>query len=119
MENGTDPPGKPAVEFDKIIATTPSTNPQSPRSVSSTANKERWEKLQNLNDLYDQGFITLAEYQERKAQLIDQLTGTRGGTAAAGKSPRGKSSNVPQKVPYKARFSFCILSNARNTYSIP
>ncbi len=105
-------------------------NPQSPRSVSSrtggeTASKERWEKLQNLNDLYDQGFITLAEFHERKAQLIDELTGTRG-TASGVKSPR-KSNSVPQKIPYKvftnnvvfafydfAHIVFCFRRIARN-----
>ena len=103
---GNGPPF-PTSPPDNSKSDTPSTKVQSPRSVaaskagSETASKERWEKLQNLNDLYDQGFITLEEYKERKAQIINELTGTRG-TASLNKSPR-KNATVPQKVPYKVR----------------
>lgn len=34
-------------------------------------------RLQQLRDLYEQGFITQVEYNERKAQLVDDLTGTK------------------------------------------
>eukprot|EP00475_Leptophrys_vorax_P003212 TRINITY_DN11872_c0_g1_i5.p1 TRINITY_DN11872_c0_g1~~TRINITY_DN11872_c0_g1_i5.p1 ORF type:complete len:354 (+),score=62.36 TRINITY_DN11872_c0_g1_i5:221-1282(+) len=39
-------------------------------------NDSRWQQLQNLKDLYENGFMTKEEYALRKQQLIDELTGT-------------------------------------------
>jgi len=38
---------------------------------------EKWDKLRNLKALYEQGFILEEEFQARRAQLIDLLTGTK------------------------------------------
>jgi len=51
-------------------------------SVVKTAGKttkgqdDRWTKLSSLKALYDEGFITVAEYKDRKSQLVDEITGT-------------------------------------------
>lgn len=41
----------------------------------SKNNNTKWQRLLNLKDLYDEGFITLEEYKQRKLQLVDELTG--------------------------------------------
>jgi hypothetical protein len=35
-----------------------------------------WTKLSNLQRLYDEGFLTVTDFKERKSQLVDNLTGT-------------------------------------------
>jgi hypothetical protein len=46
-------------------------------AVGSTQQQDKMQKLSFLTDLYDQGYITVVEYKERKSQIIDELTGTR------------------------------------------
>ncbi|KAL6055876.1 Alpha-type protein kinase domain-containing protein [Balamuthia mandrillaris] len=36
-----------------------------------------WGQLRNLQALYEEGFITVTEYKDRKSQIVDTLTGTR------------------------------------------
>lgn len=43
--------------------------------TSQAKNSTKWQRLINLKELYDEGFITLEEYKERKLQLVDELTG--------------------------------------------
>lgn len=51
------------------------------------------QKLSFLTDLYEQGYITVVEYKERKSQIIDELTGTRTRTRTR------TNSQVPMQPP--------------------
>eukprot|EP01135_Chromosphaera_perkinsii_P000281 Nk52_evm50s62 gene=Nk52_evmTU50s62 len=46
------------------------------RKSESLITSVQWTKLNNLKELYELGFLTLTEYRDRKAQLVDYLTGT-------------------------------------------
>jgi len=46
-------------------------------------NDTKWQNLQALKELHNQGFITKTEYRERLKQLIDELTGTTISTPSA------------------------------------
>ena len=46
------------------------------RSAGRT-NSVLWGKIESLKCLYDEGYISKEEFEERKNQLIDQLTGTK------------------------------------------
>jgi len=48
----------------------------SARSVSKVKDTITWDRLQNLKELYEEGFLTQTEYKTRKSQIIDDLTGT-------------------------------------------
>eukprot|EP00026_Physarum_polycephalum_P005424 Phypoly_transcript_05458.p1 GENE.Phypoly_transcript_05458~~Phypoly_transcript_05458.p1 ORF type:complete len:527 (+),score=99.15 Phypoly_transcript_05458:312-1892(+) len=47
------------------------------KEAGSTQQQDKMQKLSFLTDLYEQGYITVVEYKERKSQIIDELTGTR------------------------------------------
>mmetsp|Transcript_10189 Transcript_10189/g.13981 ORF Transcript_10189/g.13981 Transcript_10189/m.13981 type:complete len:456 (-) Transcript_10189:41-1408(-) len=48
------------------------------KTIEATrSNKESWRQLEDLRALYDQGYITVTEYKDRKSQLVDNLTGTK------------------------------------------
>ena len=38
--------------------------------------KEKWSRLENLKHLFEEGFLSASEFENRKSQLIDELTGT-------------------------------------------
>eukprot|EP01112_Ceratiomyxa_fruticulosa_P020423 TRINITY_DN6947_c0_g1_i1.p1 TRINITY_DN6947_c0_g1~~TRINITY_DN6947_c0_g1_i1.p1 ORF type:complete len:435 (+),score=68.14 TRINITY_DN6947_c0_g1_i1:559-1863(+) len=45
-------------------------------STKNLEKSEKWNELNSLKSLYEEGFITVVEYRERKSQIIDALTGT-------------------------------------------
>ena len=49
---------------------------RSPMAALVDDKAEAWQKLMNLKSLLSAGFITRAEYKDRKSQLIDEMTGT-------------------------------------------
>lgn len=60
------------------LYSSPATTPQSHRSQSvatdtSGNGAESIEKLRNLQKLYQEGFITVTEYKDRRLQLVDEL----------------------------------------------
>lgn len=55
----------------------PSSQQTSSTNNIKTRTDEGWVKLSHLKQLYDEGFITVTEYKERKSQIIDHLTGTK------------------------------------------
>lgn len=63
---------------------------------------ERWAKLQNLQLLYDQGFISATEYAQRKSQLIDALTGTSTSTSTS-TSTDTRTRTIGSAKPPRAR----------------
>mmetsp|Transcript_528 Transcript_528/g.767 ORF Transcript_528/g.767 Transcript_528/m.767 type:complete len:377 (+) Transcript_528:2-1132(+) len=74
--------------------------------VNFTESDTKWNNLQNLKKLLNDGLITKTEYSVRRNQLIDELTGTSLTTLAASqyKRRRGSSasdnvSNVPAIIP--------------------
>uniref|UniRef100_A0A7S2RID9 Alpha-type protein kinase domain-containing protein n=1 Tax=Mucochytrium quahogii TaxID=96639 RepID=A0A7S2RID9_9STRA len=56
---------------------------------------DKFSKLQNLEALYEQGFILATEYKERRLQLVDELTGTRSVVADTGTSCSSTGSATP------------------------
>ncbi|DBA05399.1 TPA: hypothetical protein N0F65_007561 [Lagenidium giganteum] len=46
------------------------------RSPGSDGERQSFEKLLNLQKLYQEGFITVTEFKERRLQLVDELTMT-------------------------------------------
>jgi len=58
----------------------------------------KWQNLQNLKQLLDAGYLTKTEFAERKAQLIDQMTGTTlgrsTGVGTMGTIPTGRSVSI-------------------------
>lgn len=50
--------------------------PVAPAPVVSASPASGIEQLNKLRGLYDQGFIDESDFNARKAQLIDQMTGT-------------------------------------------
>eukprot|EP00469_Lotharella_globosa_P018096 CAMPEP_0167811896 /NCGR_PEP_ID=MMETSP0112_2-20121227/937_1 /TAXON_ID=91324 /ORGANISM="Lotharella globosa, Strain CCCM811" /LENGTH=220 /DNA_ID=CAMNT_0007710687 /DNA_START=201 /DNA_END=859 /DNA_ORIENTATION=- len=54
-------------------------------------NDTKWQNLQALKELHNQGFITNTEYRERLKQLIDELTGTTISTPAGSRIQRDMS----------------------------
>mmetsp|Transcript_7902 Transcript_7902/g.19912 ORF Transcript_7902/g.19912 Transcript_7902/m.19912 type:complete len:459 (-) Transcript_7902:224-1600(-) len=61
---------------------------------SSVVTLEKWQKLSNLKELFDQGFITGTEYKERKMQLVDELTGTRSAASAISEQERQRKERL-------------------------
>eukprot|EP00123_Amoebidium_parasiticum_P003471 comp14778_c0_seq1/m.11203 comp14778_c0_seq1/g.11203 ORF comp14778_c0_seq1/g.11203 comp14778_c0_seq1/m.11203 type:complete len:457 (-) comp14778_c0_seq1:221-1591(-) len=51
------------------------------------ARSSRWQQLHNLQELFEEGFISKEEYAQRKQQLVDTLTGTSIATDAVSKTP--------------------------------
>ena len=45
--------------------------------------QEPWVKLNNLKELYEHGFISKEEFEERKGQIVDELTGTSSRTSTS------------------------------------
>jgi hypothetical protein len=43
-----------------------------------------WAKMESLKSLYEQGYLSKEDFEERKNQVIDELTGTKAG----GSKPR-------------------------------
>eukprot|EP00455_Lapot_gusevi_P006767 TRINITY_DN1289_c0_g4_i2.p1 TRINITY_DN1289_c0_g4~~TRINITY_DN1289_c0_g4_i2.p1 ORF type:complete len:364 (+),score=69.66 TRINITY_DN1289_c0_g4_i2:172-1263(+) len=86
--------------------------------------RDKWERLQNLKNLLEEGFITRTEFDERKAQLIDDLTGTSISTISSTasktrthrKSRRSSSStdSDPQVIPLPS-----VVPHLPNFVSIP
>jgi len=74
------------------------TNSNGESIKSSVVSETHWEKLGNLQSLKDQGFITEEEYQERKSQIIDQLTGTSASNSRTASKPF-KKDNGPVIAP--------------------
>lgn len=56
---------------------TTNTNVTATPKAGTTQQQDKMQKLSFLTDLYEQGYITVVEYKERKSQLIDELTGTK------------------------------------------
>jgi len=55
----------------------------------------KWQNLENLKQLMNAGFLTKTENAERKAQLIDQMTGTTlGRSTGAGTIATGRSLSI-------------------------
>eukprot|EP00160_Parvularia_atlantis_P000788 Unigene10631_Nuclearia_a/m.32499 Unigene10631_Nuclearia_a/g.32499 ORF Unigene10631_Nuclearia_a/g.32499 Unigene10631_Nuclearia_a/m.32499 type:complete len:395 (+) Unigene10631_Nuclearia_a:209-1393(+) len=67
-DEGAPPPPPASQQIKQQTATT--------TQVAGLSAEQR-AKLQALKDLYEQGFITQAEYRERRVQLVDEITGTR------------------------------------------
>jgi len=81
---------------------------QPPSMVAAGAGKQadKWQNLNNLKNLFQAGFISKEEYNERRAQLIDDMTGTRSthsgtvGHSTITKTRIGKNKvNYPAVVP--------------------
>jgi len=68
---------------------------------------DKWQNLKNLKNLFQAGFISKEEYNERRAQLIDDMTGTRSthsgtvghSTITRTRIGRNKAVNYPPVVP--------------------
>jgi len=92
------PPGEDGLHNDEE-AVAPGQNGKSPAGASnqqplsskSAFQQESWTQLKNLHQLYESGFITATEYQERKSQIVDTLTGTRSSV----------SSRYSKRTPFK------------------
>eukprot|EP01098_Paradermamoeba_levis_P008406 TRINITY_DN3487_c0_g1_i1.p1 TRINITY_DN3487_c0_g1~~TRINITY_DN3487_c0_g1_i1.p1 ORF type:complete len:489 (+),score=129.55 TRINITY_DN3487_c0_g1_i1:115-1581(+) len=72
------------------------------RTVEGTATQSNiWNKLESLKNLFDEGYISFAEYQERKILLVDELTGTttvKGeGSTMASTRKKGQSQRTQRK----------------------
>ena len=73
----------PIVEVPTVIGNTKDSNNTKTTNSTLTSkdgtktNNEEWVRLSHLKQLYDEGFITVTEYKERKSQLVDNLTGTK------------------------------------------
>jgi hypothetical protein len=66
-----------------------------PPSVGKQDSEHHIQKLSLLKDLLDQGYLAPEEYNERKSQIIDQITGTGSNTSGAKRSSRpGKNQNL-------------------------
>jgi len=66
-----------AIAEDSVAETEESTWTSSGPRGTRRRRPEPWKQLKNLEHLFDLGYINEAEYNERKQQLVDQLTGTR------------------------------------------
>lgn len=66
----------------------PSSEELSSPNPSSSANKpdDHWVKLSHLKQLYEQGFITITEYKDRKSQIVDVITGTKSKSGTSSQS---------------------------------
>ena len=54
-----------------------SSSSSSPAAAGGTPGSDVWTRLSHLQLLLDQGLISPPEYERRKQQLVDELTGTR------------------------------------------
>jgi hypothetical protein len=61
---------------------------------------DKWSRLQNLKNLLEEGFISQLEYDERRQQLVDELTGT-----SVVSSVSSTSTSVTRTVTRKQRRS--------------
>uniref|UniRef100_A0A6U2Y647 Alpha-type protein kinase domain-containing protein n=1 Tax=Paramoeba aestuarina TaxID=180227 RepID=A0A6U2Y647_9EUKA len=64
-------------------------------SAGSVSQDPSWIKLNNLKELYEHGFITKEEFEERKAQIVDELTGTSSVTSSVTQSSVSNSHSRP------------------------
>ncbi|KJE89314.1 eukaryotic elongation factor-2 kinase [Capsaspora owczarzaki ATCC 30864] len=93
------------------------------KGVPSIRQVEYWARLKNLKELYEQDYITVTEYRERKAQLVDELTGTTCTSVTsttAGGSPRGES-HSPTTVAHRPPPDFALLASEsamKHTFSV-
>jgi hypothetical protein len=65
----------------------------------------RWQQLQNLKDLFDRGFMSQEEYELRKKQLVDDLTGTtvsseKSSSAQGAVKSAANSSDIAIPIPH-------------------
>ncbi|GMF17123.1 unnamed protein product [Phytophthora fragariaefolia] len=52
----------------------PGSTPATGSSYSGESDGQNLEKLRNLQKLYQEGFITVTEYKDRRVQLVDELS---------------------------------------------
>ena len=73
-----------------ITRTYERTKEREAKQKQRSANRKEllWAQMEELKTLYEQGFLTEQEFEERKSQVIDELTGTKKG---------GSSSRTPKK----------------------
>lgn len=64
--------------------------------------EEKWSKLQNLKMLFENGFIDTKEYEERRRQIVDAMTGTTHGFGEQLGS-KGTGSNLLSSLAPKLR----------------
>lgn len=69
------------------------------KDIRATEQQRKWHNLQNLKNLWSAGFITKTEYNERKAQLIDEMTGTTTRTSVGTTTGMSVPLVVPAIVP--------------------
>ncbi|KAH3766122.1 eukaryotic elongation factor-2 kinase [Pelomyxa schiedti] len=82
------------------------------RNTSTSRNAEVWDSIRALKDLLDQQYISQEEYDERKDQLVNQLTGTR--TMPKSSKPLViKELAVPQVIPHHPPTSFAHVRAER------
>jgi len=76
-----------------MISSSSSTN-------TSVMSNEKFAKLQNLEALYQQGFLLETEYNERRLQLIDEMTGTSVSDTTSSKVPRSlrRKNRAPSSI---------------------
>eukprot|EP00005_Dracoamoeba_jomungandri_P013134 CAMPEP_0174264422 /NCGR_PEP_ID=MMETSP0439-20130205/22408_1 /TAXON_ID=0 /ORGANISM="Stereomyxa ramosa, Strain Chinc5" /LENGTH=467 /DNA_ID=CAMNT_0015350281 /DNA_START=60 /DNA_END=1463 /DNA_ORIENTATION=- len=60
-----------------VPATTTTATARSVTRSTRTTKSDGWTQLQNLESLYEKGYITATEYSQRKSQIIDTMTGTK------------------------------------------
>lgn len=76
----------------------PSNNQEEEEESQSPA-APQFSQLRNLSALFEQGFLLESEYQQRRSQLIDELTGTRGETLRRRRSRVSSSVVLPKGPP--------------------
>mmetsp|Transcript_461 Transcript_461/g.846 ORF Transcript_461/g.846 Transcript_461/m.846 type:complete len:558 (-) Transcript_461:102-1775(-) len=88
---------------------------ESPRNVKQgevVAEDRKFTKLRNLTMLYEQGFILKNEFEERRSQLVDELTGTQSYLSEAGTScsqAHGPAAGRARSTRRKTRVSSSIV----------
>ncbi len=87
----------PPTKANNITKTTITNNTTITTTTNANTAQDKMQKLKFLKDLYDQGFITVVEFKERKSQIIDELTGTKTTT-------RTNSSHIPIRMSFSLIF---------------
>ena len=69
---------------------------QQQQQQQSTPNRKEllWAQMEELKNLFEQGFLTEQEFEERKSQVIDELTGTKKGGSTTRTPKRKKKKTI-------------------------
>ena len=73
-------------------------SPISAAMRTPTKKEQLWAQMEDLKTLFEQGLLTKEEFEERKNQVIDQLTGTKGGSKPR-KTPKKAPAILPDEDP--------------------